>query len=92
MLLKFFIDLFTNIGQVVLTIIKHGFPQFDIASYMITYTTKIISICTQANNFLHFMLGDFVVVLVPIAIAILGFKYAIYPIITFIRSIFVNSN
>jgi len=92
MLLEFVIDLLTTIGQVIIRIVNVAMPQINLATTMATYTTRIISICTQANNFLHFMLGDFVVVLATFSISLLIFKYTIYPIIVFIRSIFVNSN
>lgn len=59
---------------------------------MLNFTTKLITICNQANNFIHFILGDFCVVLATFTILLLGYKYVGYPIITFIRSIFVNGN
>lgn len=92
MILEFVINLLTTLGQIIFHIAKAAIPTFNIASHMATYTARIISICTQANNFLHFMLGDFVVLLAAFSIALLVFKYTIYPIITFIRSIFVNGN
>lgn len=94
MILEFIIDLLTTIGQIIIKIVNVAVPKstLELGTTMAIYTTRIISICTQANNFLHFMLGDFVVVLATFSITLLVFKYTIYPIISFIRSIFVNGN
>lgn len=59
---------------------------------MVEMLARVLSITTQANNMIHFIVGDFVVVLLPLTIELLIFKYVGYPIITFIRSIFVNGN
>lgn len=53
---------------------------------------KITTITTQANNMIHFIVGDFIVVLVPLTITLVIFKYVVYPIVTLIRSVFINGN
>lgn len=92
MILQIVIDIVMGIAETLINIIMAVFPEINLATHMIEYTTKIISVCGQANNFIHFMLGDIVVVLVPLTISLLAWKYLVYPIIVFIRSIFVNGN
>lgn len=92
MITQTIIDLITNIATTILSWLASVTPEIDIMTYMLEFISKIMTITTQANNFIHFMLGDFVVVLLPGTIGLLIYKYAVYPIITFIRSFFVNGN
>lgn len=92
MILETIINIVVEILKAIINIIMAIFPQINLTTYMVEYTTKIISICTQANNFIHFLLGDFVVVLVPLTLSLLLYKYTVYPIIVLIRSVFVNGN
>lgn len=92
MIITMIIDFLVEILKIIISWLAEVTPNIDIATYMLEYTAKIITITTQANNFIHFIVGDFIIVLVPAVIGLLGFKYVMYPIITLIRSVFVNGN
>lgn len=67
-------------------------PQAEINAYILDIIQAMASIFTQANNFIHFICGDAVEIILPLLIPLLVFQYVVYPIVTFFRSIFVNGN
>lgn len=92
MITETIINFFTFIAQGIINMITEVIPTVDLAVNMAYFTGKIITICTQARNFLYFLLGDFMTVLILPTIVLLVYKYTAYPILVFIRSIFVNGN
>lgn len=67
-------------------------PQDDINSMLTDAFTGLAWCFQQANNFAHFLLGDWLMLILPIVISLLLYKYLIYPILTLVRSVFVNGN
>ena len=92
MILETFINILIGIIKVIFGIVRAVISPIEAPIQLLVMLAKIISICTQANNFIHFIVGDFVVVLVPLTIALLGIKYTIYPVVQFMRSFVSNSN
>lgn len=50
----------------------------------------ILSTTAQANNFIHFMIGDTAYIMLPLILALISYKYVVYPVITTILGVFVN--
>lgn len=92
MILQVVIDIITGIIETIINIIMAMFPQINLATQITQMLAKILTITTQANNMIHFIIGDFVVVLVPLTLTLLAFKYIAYPILSFIRSIIASGN
>lgn len=86
------IDLFFGIITTLWDFLASFLPQIQITDRLIEYTLKILEICTQGANFVKFMIGDLAIPIIEIVIMLLLYKYTLFPIIQFIRSIFVNSN
>lgn len=86
------IDLFFGLITTLWDFLASYIPQIAIADKMIEYTLKILEICTQGANFVKFMIGDLAIPIIEITILLLIYKYTLFPIVQFIRSIFVNSN
>lgn len=86
------LNLLFAIVQGVFTLATNAIPQVDLAEKLLEYTLEILNICTQGANFVRFMIGDLAIPLIEVTIMLIIYKYTLFPIIQFIRSIFVNSN
>lgn len=80
---------------VISTIIKLANTMFQ-PNTLITdvnnFISTILTITTQAHNFMYFIFGNTLVIVVPITIAMLVTKYTVVPILQIFRSHFSNSN
>lgn len=86
------INIVFTIAKTIFKLILNLNPQIDLSVKLYEYTIEILKICTQGANFVKFMIGDLTIPLIEITIMLLIYKYTLFPIIQFIRSIFVNSN
>lgn len=90
MIVEVFIKTLLNMVKFLFNGIKILFPFIGIPIGFGTALGTIISTTSQANNFIHFMLGDTAyILLVPIGLLI-TYKYVAYPIVTTVLGIFVN--
>lgn len=92
MIIKMLIQGLVTVASFMLSSFMGAMPQADINSYLIDIVTSMATIFTQANNFIHFIAGDAVNIILPLLVPLLTYQYIVYPIFTFIRSIFVNGN
>lgn len=81
-----------SVASFLLSTFNGAMPQADINNYIVDIVNAMASIMSQANNFIHFICGDVIEIIMPLLIPLLFFQYIVYPIFTFIRSIFVNGN
>ena len=79
-----------TIAKYLFTAIKGAVPWFGVPVNYATALVVILSTCTQANNFLYFIMGDTASVLVPSVITLLTYKYLAYPIINYIIGIMTH--
>lgn len=86
------IDLFFGLITTLWDFLASFLPQIQLTDKLIEYTLRILEICTQGANFVKFMVGDLAIPIIEVIITLLIYKYTLFPIIQFIRSIFVNSN
>ena len=86
------IDLFFGLITTLWDFLASFLPEIQLTDKLIEYTLKILEICTQGANFVRFMIGDLALPIIEVTISLLLYKYTLFPIIQFIRSIFVNSN
>lgn len=91
MLIEFFINTILNIVSFIFNnIIYVLFPNLTIPSKFAESLTVIISTTSQANNFVHFMLGDTAYILLPLVLLLIAYKYLVYPIASTVIGIFVS--
>lgn len=86
MILSMILDIICEIAKFLFNLIITHIPGIDIGVQFANVLGIILSTTTQANNFIHFMLGDLAVIIVPQLILLITFKYIGYPIISFILS------
>lgn len=67
-------------------------PAYEVTEQIIQNVGAIMTVASQGINFVYFMVGDTLPILIPILIATLIFKYLVYPIVDFVRRLipFVN--
>lgn len=92
MIIKIILDFILWVVSVILSFTWTNLPQENINEMLTDAFYNITSCFTQANNMAHFLLGDWLMLILPIALSLLAFQYIVYPILTFVRSIFVNGN
>lgn len=68
------------------------FPHLNLGNTLVSNITNVLEISNQAINFVHFIVGDTLAIIIPLATAILGYKYLLYPVVDFLRRLipFVN--
>lgn len=80
----------TLIIKYIFHIVKSMFPAITLGVEFSRCLSVILTCCSQANNFLHFILGDLCYVLVTFSIVLIIYQYVAYPIINFVIGIFEN--
>ncbi len=90
MIIETIINGLLKVVELLFSTIKTLFPFFDIPNAYGVALGVIITTTTQANNFIHFMLGDTAYMLLLPLLSLLAYQYVVYPIITTILGIFVN--
>lgn len=92
MILKAVLNILSVILSGIINMVTGIFPEWNIAQTGTELLTTLFEWTTQALNFVNFIFGDTVFILLPIATALLVLKYTIIPIVIILRSIFINSN
>ena len=91
MIIEFFINTILNIVQFIFNNIVYVlFPDITVPGKFAESLTVIISTTSQANNFIHFVIGDTAYILLPLVLLLIAYKYLIYPIASTIIGIFVS--
>lgn len=92
MILALILQIITKFISTIMNIISSLFPSVEFTSEIVTGTQAILEISTQALNFVHFIVGDALVIIIPVAGALLAYKYLVYPIIDVIRRLIPFGN
>lgn len=90
MIIEVIIKGLLKVAELLVNLIKSIFPFISIPEVFGTSLGIIITTTTQANNFIHFMLGNTAHILLTPLLALLGYQYVVYPIITTILGVFIN--
>lgn len=85
MILNIFISLILMVLNPILGLITSVIPTIDLLETLITTTETILNISQQGMNFVHFIVGDSIVIILPATLLMLTYKYLIFPIIDFAR-------
>lgn len=83
MILKFIINILINITFAIFSLITAIFPSSDID--ISTLITTLLSVTSQATNFMHFLFGDWLFVILPYLTLLLFAKFVILPMFSFFR-------
>jgi len=91
MIIKLIINVVMGILNIFFNILPNQNNDNLIALYMNSLQT-LIALCTQGVNFVHFLIGDSIYIILPSAVALLTLKFILLPILDFIRRLipFVN--
>lgn len=92
MLLKAVLNILSVILSGIINMVTGIFPDWNIAEAGTQLLATLFEWTSQALNFVNFIFGDTIFVVLPIATALLVLKYTIIPIVIILRSIFINSN
>lgn len=92
MIIKFILELVTNIVTGIINIVNSMFTPNTLITDVNDFISSILTIATQAHNFMYFIFGNTLVVVVPITIALLTTKYLVVPIVQIFRSFFIKGN
>lgn len=86
--LSLIMGLFTNVFNLINTIV----PSFNATADYINLLAQILNISNQSLNFVHFIIGDHMAIIIPGAFLLLTYKYIGLPIIDTLRRLipFVN--
>lgn len=85
MILKFLIEIISFLGVSFAQIVLSAIGTPNLADSFGTYVNAIIEMCTQSVNFLHFVIGDALVIITPLAIALVPIRLMVAPVIAFLR-------
>lgn len=85
MILDIFIHLILMVLSPILGFITSAIPTLDLLETLLNTTEAIINISQQGMNFVHFIVGDSIVIILPATLTMLAYKYLIFPIIDFAR-------
>lgn len=83
-------NLFIQIILIFLTnlfaIINQHLPQYGTTTQdLIESIDLILGIGEQALNFIYFIVGDSLLIMLPLIVSILTYKYLFYPLVDFVR-------
>lgn len=92
MILKLLLSLVSMIATGIINFVNGMFEQNALITDVNNFITSILTITTQAYNFMYFIFGNTLIIVVPITIGLLTTKYLVVPIIQIFRSFFINSN
>lgn len=92
MIIQIFIQTIMNFLSIIFNFIGQNSPVVNIGTNLSSRIAEILAISQQAINFMHFIIGDTLVVIIPLSLAILTYKYLILPVIDVLRRLipFVN--
>lgn len=92
MILTFLLELILNLAISLINFINTMFGNNSLSVDVNNFIQAILTITTQAHNFMYFIFGDTLAVVVPITLAMLTTKYLVVPLVQIFRSFFINSN
>lgn len=92
MIIAIFLQTIMNFISLIFNFIAEKSPTVEIGTNLSSRISAILSISTQAINFMHFIIGDTLAIIIPLCFAILTYKYLVLPIIDVLRRLipFVN--
>lgn len=92
MIIKIFLQTIMNFLSIVINFIANNTPMIDVGTNLTGRISEILAISTQALNFVHFIVGDTLVIIIPLSLTIITYKYLILPVIDVLRRLipFVN--
>lgn len=91
MITKLILNFMGTILTILINIVNGILPENSLNGNLGEIITTILSITQQALNFMYFIFGETLAIVVPITIALLAFKYTIAPVVQLIRAFFINS-
>lgn len=92
MIIQIFIQTIMNFLSIIFNFIGQNSPEVNIGTNLSSRIAEILAISQQAINFMHFIIGDTLAIIIPLSLAILTYKYLILPVIDVLRRLipFVN--
>lgn len=91
MITKLILNFMGTILTILINIVNGILPENSLNGNLGEIITTILSITQQALNFMYFIFGETLAIVVPITIALLAFKYTVAPVVQLIRAFFINS-
>lgn len=92
MILKLIIGAIMSILSIFFNMIPGTENTAQVVEMYTNSLTTLISLATQGINFVHFIIGDSIYIIIPCATTLLTIKFVLLPILDFIRRLipFVN--
>lgn len=84
MILKFIIQAFLGIASFLLSSFMGALPTSDIHNTLLGAFEVFSDCLTMSGQFVYFMLGDYLYIILPLLVPLLFYKYVIYPIAKFL--------
>lgn len=92
MILELLLHLVLTLVTSIVNAVNGLFGQNTLIPDVNNFINAILTICTQAHNFMYFIFGNTLVIVVPVTIALLTTKYLVVPIVQIFRSFFIKGN
>lgn len=92
MITKTILTIFSTVIGRIIGVGVANMPGQELHIELNSIISAMLTITQQGVNFLYFIFGDTVMIILPIAIALLILKYTVVPLIQIFRSFFINSN
>lgn len=92
MILKIILSVITFIASMIINLVTSIMPNNNIHASLGDIITTILTWTDQALNFCHFLFGDTMFIVLPVAIALLIAKYIALPMIVIFRSFLIKGN
>lgn len=92
MILKLILNILGTIISIIINIVNEFFPSNGLHNDLSGIITNLLTITQQGLNFLYFIFGETVALILPTIIILITTKYIAVPIIQIVRSFFINSN
>lgn len=90
MILKLICNMAITILEMLFTIIKLVAPSLSFTEYIVPFLELITETIQTSVNFIYFILGEAMYPFLTFAIALLGYRFLIFPTIVIIRRIFIK--
>lgn len=92
MILTYLLELILNIVIALVNFVNTLFGNNSLSVDVNNFIQAILTITTQAHNFMYFIFGDTLAIVVPITLAMLTTKYLVVPAVQIFRSFFIKGN
>lgn len=92
MILTFLLELILNLAISLINFVNTMFGENTLIVDVNNLIQSILTITTQAHNFMYFIFGNTLAIVVPITLGMLTTKYLVVPIVQIFRSFFIKGN